>query len=154
MMVRRPTGRGLPAHLVLDSEGLSQLSAPRPAKALLIGLEAAAATGGRVVVPTTVMVEQRFDRTASAAAAVNRRLRIARTDGLDEERAAFAVRLLLRVEGPVSVVDGHVAATALHHVRAYGGTATIATSDPGDLGGLLSGHIDISTASDVTVLPL
>lgn len=151
---RSATGRGLPAHVVLDSEGMSQLESPRPSRALLVALGAAAQTSGRVEVPVSVLVELRFDATRPRAAAANHRLRAARLDPLSAERARSAVRLLVASGADTSVVDAHVAATALHLVRGLPGTATIATSDPGDLHALLGGEPDSTTKRRATVLPL
>ncbi len=58
MSRRRPTRQGEPANLVLDNEALGQLSGGRPSRSLLVALEAAAATTGRILLPTSVVVER------------------------------------------------------------------------------------------------
>ena len=65
---RRPTRQGEPTHLVLDNEALGQISGGRPSRPLLVALEAAAATVGRVLLPTGVVVGRGYDPTAPVAA--------------------------------------------------------------------------------------
>lgn len=137
-----PTRRGEPVHIVLDSQALSELATERPARTLLVALEAAATTSGQAVLPTSVIVEQRFDHTAAWAANANRRLRTAARDDLTVDRASTAVRLLLdAAEGP-SVVDAHVAAAAVDRLRGRAGAAVVVTSDPSDLSALLAAEPD------------
>ncbi|MGH8910731.1 MAG: hypothetical protein ACRD0K_30610 [Egibacteraceae bacterium] len=118
---------------MLDNEALGQIAAGRPSRPLLVALEAAAATTGRIVLPTSVIVERRHDPTAPVAAEASRILRIARDDALTRARAAEAVRLRARSGEGASVVDAHVAAAALAAISHYGGTATVLTSDIGGL---------------------
>ncbi len=158
-MKGRPLRRGEPAHVVVDNEALGQLGTGRPARPLLVALEAAAATGGRVVLPTCVIVERDHNRTDPGAAAANRVLRNASADALTSARAEEAVTLRRRSRGRRSrvggsVVDAHVVVAALGAVRQFGGTATIATSDPGDITRLLDAAVDIAVRTSVTVQSL
>ena len=82
MSRRRPTRHGEPAHLVLDNEALGQLGGRRPSRPLLVALEAAAATAGRILLPTSVVVERGNDPAAPDTANANRLLRIAYNDEL------------------------------------------------------------------------
>ncbi len=134
---RRPTRQGEPSHVVLDNEALAQIASGRPSRSLLVALEAAAATTGRVLMPTCVLLERGHDPSATGAAPGNRLLRTVQDDELTRSRAVEAVRLRNRAGSAASVVDAHVAAAALAAVRRYGGTATVATSDVGDLVRLL-----------------
>ena len=59
---RRPTRQGEPTHLVLDDEALGQISGGSPSRPLLVAPEAAAATGGRILLPTSVVAERGRDR--------------------------------------------------------------------------------------------
>lgn len=52
---RRPTRQGEPSYVVLDNEALAQITSGRPSRPLLVALEAAAATTGRVLLPTCVV---------------------------------------------------------------------------------------------------
>ncbi|MGH3906809.1 MAG: hypothetical protein ACRDTE_21900 [Pseudonocardiaceae bacterium] len=132
-------------HLVLDNEALGQISGGRPGRSLLVALEAAAATAGRVLLPTSVVVERGYDPAAPVAAEANRILRIAYDDELTRARAVEAGRLRTRAAEGASVVDAHVAATALAAIRRHGGTATVATSDVGDIERLLDATDDAAT---------
>ncbi len=124
------------------ARGSTELAAERPAHVLLVALEAAAATGGRVVLPTSVVVEQRYDPTDARAAGINRRLRTAVDDGLTMDRARHAARLLTEAAAGPSVVDAHVAAAALALLRGRAGAAVVATSDPADITALLHAEPD------------
>lgn len=146
-----PTRRGEPVHVVLDSEALSELITERPVRTLLVALEAAASTSGQAVLPTSVIVEQRFDHAATWAANANRRLRTAARDDLTVDRASTAVRLLLGAAKGSSVVDAHVAAAALDRLRDRAGAAVVVTSDPSDLAALLAAERDADVRSRATV---
>ena len=148
---RNPTRRGEPVHVVLDSQGLVELAAERPAHALLVALEAAAATGGHLVLPTSVIVEQRFDPTDPRSAAVNRRLRTAVDDTLTMDRARHAANLLAEADGGPSVVDAHVAAAALALLRGRAGAAVVATSDPADIAALVDAEPDAEVRARASV---
>lgn len=138
MTRRKPVPDDSPAHLVLDNEGLGQITG-RISRPMLRALEFAHRSAGHIVVPASVVVERNFDRRAPGSAQANRILRDAESDPLTDARAAEAVRLRVRLTGSGSVVDAHVAAAALAVVRRFGGTATVATSDPDDLTRLLDG---------------
>jgi len=133
---RKKRQDSVPAHVVLDNEALWQV-AGRLSRSLRAELRLAALTTGQVVLPASVMVECIHDRAAPAAARANQILRDAGTDALTEARAAEAVALRVRSGETGSVVDAHVAAAALAVVRRFGGTATVATSDPADITRLL-----------------
>lgn len=143
-----------PAHVVLDNEALGQISTGRPSRPLVVELQLASDSGGLVVLPTSVLVERNHNRTAPGAAEANRILRDARLDELTEGRAAEAVALRVRSRGGGSVVDAHVAAAALAVVRRFGGTATVATSDPTDITRLLDGADDSTRRAATGVLGL
>lgn len=151
---RRPTRQGEPAHLVLDNEALGQVSGGRPCRPLLVALEAAATTAGRVVLPTSVVVERSYDPTEPVAAGANRLLRVAYDDELTRSRAVEAGRLRVRSHHGTSVVDAHVAAAALAAIRRDGGTATVATSDVGDIERLLDATDDPDTRASASVQAL
>lgn len=154
-MTRRKQAPEEPStHVVLDNEALGQIAAGRLSRQLLLALLAAKATTGEVVLPISVVVERNYDRTAPKAAQANRILRDALTDPLDESRAAEAVSLRARSGESSSVVDAHVAAAALAVVRRFGGTATVATSDPSDITLLLDGAEDDALRAVSGVLPL
>lgn len=154
-MARGPrTGHGEPAHFVLDNEALAQIARDRPAASLRVALEAAAATAGSVVLPTTVVVERGFDPSAAAAARGNRVLRAAIYDVLNRHQAVAAGRLRARARRPASAVDAHVAAAALKVVRDRGGTASVGTSDPGDISSLVDASDDAATRSTVSIVAL
>jgi len=85
-------------------------------------LEAAAATVGRILLPTSVVVERGYDPTAPVAADANRLLRTAHDDELTRSRAIEAGRLRERAHHGASVVDAHVAATALAAIRRLSST--------------------------------
>ncbi|MGH3564618.1 MAG: hypothetical protein ACRDRH_01015 [Pseudonocardia sp.] len=137
----KPDHTSTPAHVVLDNEALAQISTGRPSRPLVVDLQVASDSGGLVVLPTSVLVERNHDRTAPAAApaSANRILRDARFDALTAARAAEAVALRARSGEGGSVVDAHIAAAALAVVQRFGGTATVATSDPTDISRLLDG---------------
>lgn len=148
---RRPTRQSEPAHLVLDNEALGQISGGRPSRPLLVALEAAAATVGRVLLPTSVVVERGYDPAAPAAADANRLLRTAYDDELTRARAVEAGRLRKQAHHGASVVDAHVAATALAAIRRQGGTATVLTSDVGDIERLLDASDDTHTRASASI---
>lgn len=154
MPPRKPTRQGEPAHLVLDNEALGQISDGRLCRPLLVALEAAAATAGRVLLPTSVIVERSHDPTLPAAAGANRLLRIAYDDELTRSRAVEAGQLRIRAHHEPSVVDAHVAAAALAAIRRHGGTATVATSDIGDIENLLNASDDTATRSSASTQAL
>ncbi|MGH4014111.1 MAG: hypothetical protein ACRDSL_09320 [Pseudonocardiaceae bacterium] len=147
---RRPTRQGEPAHVVLDNEALWQITEGRPGRPLHVALEAAAATFGRVLLPSSVVVERGYDPAAPVAAEANRLLRIAYDDELTRARAVEAGRLRTRAGDGASVVDAHVAATALAVIRRHGGTATVATSDAGDIQRLLDATDDTDTRASAS----
>ena len=151
---RNPTRRGEPVHVVLDSQGLAELAAERPAHVLLVALEAAATTGGRVVLPTSVVVEQRYDPTDARTAGINRRLRTAVDDDLTMDRARHAARLLTEATAGPSVVDAHVAAAALALLRGRAGAAVVATSDPADIAALVDAEPDAEVRARASVRQL
>ncbi len=151
---RRPTRQGEPTHLVLDNEALGQISGGRPSRPLLVALEAAAATVGRILLPTSVVVERGYDPTAPVAADANRLLRIAHDDELTRARAIEAGRLREKAHHGASVVDAHVAATALAAIRRHGGTATVLTSDVGDMERLLDASDDTDTRASASIQAL
>lgn len=153
-MTRRPVPDDSPAHLVLDNEGLGQLVAGRLSGQILLALEFAKDSGGQVLVPASVVVERNFDRRTPRAAHANRILRGAELDPLTDARAAEAVALRVRSTESGSVVDAHVAASALAVVRRHGGTATVATSDPADISRLLDGAADPAARAVCGVLLL
>lgn len=150
----KPDRTSTPSHVVLDNEALAQISTGRPSRPLVVDLQVASDSGGLVVLPTSVLVERNHDRTAPAAAAANRLLRDARFDALTAASAAEAVALRARSGEGGSVVDAHIAAAALAVVRRFGGTATVATSDPTDITRLLDGADDSATRAATGVLPL
>lgn len=154
MSCRRPTRQGEPTHLVLDNEALGQISGGRPSRPLLVALEAAAATVGRILLPTSVVVERGYDPTAPVAADVNRLLRTAHDDELTRSRAVEAGRLRERAHHGASVVDAHVAATTLAAIRHHGGTATVLTSDVGDIERLLDASDATSTRASASIQAL
>ncbi|MCA1675185.1 MAG: hypothetical protein LC799_24330 [Actinobacteria bacterium] len=154
MSRRRPTRQGEPANLVLDNEALGQLSGGRPSRSLLVALEAAAATTGRILLSTSVVVERGYDPSAPVAADANRLLRTAHDDELTRSRAVEAGRLRERAHHGASVVDAHVAATALAVIRNHGGTATILTSDGGDMKRLLDASDDTGTRTSASIQAL
>ncbi|MGQ0775264.1 MAG: hypothetical protein ACT4NY_12720, partial [Pseudonocardiales bacterium] len=82
-------------------------------------------------------------------AAANLLLRIAYDDELTRPRAVEAGRLRIRARQGASVVDAHVAAAALALIRHHGGTATVATSDVGDIERLLDASDDTGTRAAV-----
>ncbi len=151
---RRPTRQGEPAHLVLDNEALGQISSGRLRRPLLLALEAAAATAGRVLLPTSVVVERGYDPAAPVAADANRLLRVAYDDELTRPRGVEAGRLRIRSHHETSVVDAHVAAAALAAIRRDGGTATVATSDVGDIERLLDATDDLDTRASASTQAL
>lgn len=141
-------------HLVLDNEALGQVYRGQMSRPLLVALEAAAATVGRVVLPTSVVVERGYDPTVSVAADANRLLRIAYDDELTRLRAVEAGRLRIKARRGASVVDAHVAAAALAVIRHHGGTATVATSDVGDIERLLDASDDTDMRAAVSTQAL
>jgi hypothetical protein len=149
-----PTRRGEPVHVVLDSQGLTELAADTPSRRLLVALEAAVTTAGTTVLPTSVMLEQRFDPAAPRAANANRRLRAAVRDTLDPGRAVEAGRLLAAAADGPSVVDAHVAGAAVAALRGRVGACVVVTSDPGDINALLVANPDQDTRSRTSVEPL
>lgn len=149
-----PTRRGEPVHVVLDSQGLSELAADTPRRRLLVAMEAAVATAGTTVLPTSVMLEQRFDPTAPRAGNANRRLRTVVRDTLDPGRAVEAGRLLAAAADGPSVVDAHVAGAAVATLRGRVGACVVVTSDPGDIDVLLAADPDPDTRSRTSVEPL
>lgn len=151
---RRPTGQGKPAHLVLDNEALSQICLGQLSRPLLAALEAAVATAGRALLPTSVVVERGYDPAVPLAADANRLLRIVYHDELTRPRAVEAGRLRIRARQGASVVDAHVAAAALALIQYHGGTATIATSDVGDIERLLDASDDTGTRAAVSTKAL
>ena len=151
---RRPTRQGEPTHLVLDNEALGQICGGRPSRPLLVALEAAAATAGRILLPTSVVAERGYDPTAPVAADANRLLRTAHDDELTRSRAIEAGRLRERAHHGASVVDAHVAATALAAIRRHGGTATVLTSDSGDMERLLDASDDTDTRASASIQAL
>jgi len=151
---RRRTRQGEPTHLVLDNEALGQLSGGRPSQPLLVALEAAAATVGRILLPTSVVVERGYDPTAPVAADANRLLRTAHDDELTRSRAVEAGRLRQKTHHGASVVDAHVATTALAAIRRHSGTATILTSDVGDMERLLDASDDTRTGTSAFIQAL
>lgn len=126
-------------HLVLDNEAASVLlsAAPRNAKRAQV-LEAIMAANGRVIVPTVVRCEARWDRSRPAAAGAN--LLVRDDDVLD--RAAADRNVQLREVVPTaSLVDAGVVVSA---ERLPGGEVTeILTSDPGGIGSLAA-HADLT----------
>ncbi|MGH3842952.1 MAG: hypothetical protein ACRDS0_16115 [Pseudonocardiaceae bacterium] len=151
---RRPTRHGEPAHLVLDNEALGQISDGRLCRPLLVALEAAAATAGRVLLPTSVIVDRSYDPTSPTAASANHLLRVAHDDELTRSRSVEAGRLRIRLHHETSVVDAHVAAAALVAIRNHGGTATVATSDVDDIEHLLNASDDTRTRSSASTQAL
>lgn len=151
---RRPTRQGEPTHLVLDNEALGQISGGRPSRPLLVALEAAAVTVGRILLPTSVVVERGYDPTAPVAADANRLLRIAHDDELTRARAIEAGRLREKAHHGASVVDAHVATTALAAIQRHGGTATVLTSDVGDMERLLEASDDTDTRASASIQAL
>ncbi|MGH8932859.1 MAG: hypothetical protein ACRDZO_20120 [Egibacteraceae bacterium] len=137
--------------MVLDNEALGQIVAGRPSRPLLVALEAAVATTGQLLLPTNVVVERRYHPATPVAANANRLLRAALHDELTCARAAEAVRLLVGSNGGPSVVDAHVAAAALAIVRRNGGTATIMTSDAGDMLRLIDAADDADARAAASV---
>jgi len=139
-----------PATLVLDNEAvqaLADVNHPKHRRALSF-IEVANQRSSRrrqpvsVVVPVAVRVEAGWDRTASAAAMLNRisRARDVVLDGPSANRAAE-----LRAGAAVSAVDatvGHVAETSA-------GPVAILTSDAADMR-RLAGLVD----ADVRVIQL
>ena len=124
-------------HLVLDDEAVSALLAATPQHAERAQvLEAVMAANGRVVVPTAVRCEARWDRTQPASAAAN--LHVRDDDPLDT--AAANRNAQLRKAVPVaSLVDAAVVVSA---ERMPGDDVVeILTSDAGDLAAL-AGHAD------------
>jgi len=146
---RRPTRQGEPAHLVLDNEALGQVCRGQLSPPLAAALEAVVATAGRALLPMSVVVERCFDPAVPGAAAANHLLRIAYDDELTRPRAVEAGRLRIGVRQGASVVDAHVAAAALALIRHHGGTATVATSDVGDIERLLDASDDTGTRAAV-----
>lgn len=119
--------------IVFDNEAVQALADPhhpkhRRALAHVEGIrtDRRRKTVVAAVVPTSVRVEAGWDRTDPSAAAINRwRLT---DDPLDTRRADQATAI--RSASGVSVVDAHLAATAL--ARA-GDPVVVVTSDTGDL---------------------
>lgn len=121
--------------VVLDNEAVGALSDPghhkhRPMLAHLAGVVARRRRGVAtvVVVPTAVRVEAGWDRTAPAAAVINR-LRIADVllDGPSANVAAHIV-----ADTVVSVADAHIGAVVRSLVRS-GDDVLVLTSDPQDI---------------------
>lgn len=110
-----------------------------------MALEATAATAGRVLLPTSVVVERGYDPAVPVAADANRLLRIAYDDELTRPGAVEAGRLRSRARQGASVVDAYVAAAALAVIRHHGGTVTVATSDVVDIERLLDASDDTGT---------
>jgi len=79
----------------------------------------------RLLVPTAVRVEAGWDRTAPAAAFINR---LGIVD-VPLDRAAADVAAALVATHHVSVADAHVGAA----LRTVAGPVTVVTSDPGDM---------------------
>lgn len=154
MTRRKKPQRGRPTHVVLDNEALGQIAAGRLSHSLRVDLRSAATSAGVVVLPASVLVERDHDRTAPATAEANRILREASVDALTDARAAEAITLRRRSGERGSVVDAHVAAAAVAVVRRFGGSVTVATSDPSDITRLLDGVEDSATRAVAGVLPL
>jgi hypothetical protein len=74
-----------------------------------VALEAAAATAGRVLLPTSVVVERSHDPTSPVTAGANRLLRVAYDDELTRSRAVEAGQLRSGSHHEPSVVDAHMA---------------------------------------------
>jgi len=148
---RRATRHGEPAHLVLDNEALAQITRGRLSRPLLVALEAAVATAGRVVLPTNVIVERGHDPTTPVAADANRLLRNAYDDELTRSRAVEAGRLREKTRQGASVVDAHVAVAALETIRRHGGTATVLTSDVADIERLLDASDHTATRASASL---
>lgn len=121
--------------VVLDNEAVGALSDPghhkhRPMLAHLVGVvtrrRRGVATG--VVVPTAVRVEAGWDRTAPAAAVINR-LRIADVL-LDGPSANVAARIV--ADTGVSVADAQIGAV-VRSLAGSGDDVLVLTSDPQDI---------------------
>ena len=121
--------------VVLDSGGLTAWARYRPPTDLLDLLEAAAQSGGAVVVPTVTVVESTTGRQREDAR-INHLLRRVVPDSCTLERSRQAAALRFRCPRKVSAVDAVVAATAADRIR-----ATVATSDPDNLQALLASTV-------------
>jgi hypothetical protein len=121
--------------VLLDSEAVGALSDPghrkhRPMLAHLAGVVTRRRRGVAtdVLVPTAVRVEAGWDRTAPAAAVINR-LRIADVI-LDGPSANVAAHIV--ADTGVSVADAHIGAVVRSLARA-GDDVLVLTSDPHDI---------------------
>ena len=120
--------------VVLDNEAVQSLLDPRHRKHRLVlaHLEAVATRRRKgadvtALVPTSVRVEAGWDRTAPAAAPVNR---LGIKDVALDTRHADAAAAIARAYPDVGVVDAHLGAA----VQAHEATEIVVlTSDPGDL---------------------
>ena len=121
--------------IVLDSGGLTAWARYRPPTDLLDLLEAAAQSGGAIVVPTLTVVKSTTGRQREDAR-INQLLRRVVPDTCTLERSRQAAALRFRCPRKVSAVDAVVAATAADRTR-----ATVATSDPDDLQALLASMV-------------
>jgi len=117
---------------VLDSGGLAAWAQRRPPRDVLEALEVVAASGGKVVVPTVVVVESTTGRPGDDCA-VNHRLRRAHPDPCLIDRARQAAALRFRSVRDVSAVDAVVVATAVALP-----SSAVVTSDPADIAALLA----------------
>lgn len=126
-------------HLVLDNEAASVLlsAVSRNAKRAQV-VEAIMAANGRVIVPTVVRCESRWDRTQPTAAGANL---LVRDDDVLDRAAADRVVQLREVVPAASLVDAGVVVSA---ERLPGGDVTeVLTSDPGDIAALAA-HADLT----------
>ena len=117
--------------VVLDGQGLQALARPRPPRALVALLEVLRRAGSsRVLVPSVVLVEAlRGDARDALVDRARRETTVVEDLPVELARSAAGVR-----QGTdASAVDAVVAATAVRHGAAY-----VVTSDPADLGALLS----------------
>lgn len=125
--------------VVLDSEAVAALLGHAPNKVTKVMTYIDASKGPRrrnpdsttLVVPTTVRVEARWDRTQQTASSANR---LVPTDHELDIRAANVAARLAAAHN-VSPADGHIGAIAANHA----GDVAVLTSDPGDISAVTEG---------------
>lgn len=129
-MAARKGKRPLPPVVVLDSEALSALAAPKErgaaARRAQAVLEAVERRGGVARVPAPVLAEVSRSRRRAGVDRVLRGVRVVATDRAIAERAADLLEHARR--SSADAIDAFVVATAMHV-----GPAVIITGDPADL---------------------
>lgn len=125
--------------VIVDSEAVAALLGDAPNKLATVMTCVDACKGPRrrdpdaiaIMVPTTVRVEARWDRTQQRAATVNRLIRV--DHHLDGDTADVAARLAAVHD--VSPADAHIGAIAALHA----GDVAVLTSDPDDVRAVTEG---------------